>query len=171
MEERDWNNALDRIKLPREIYISNSEFLSILDTYGYLLNISREQPYWKTLIDESLKILISDNPDTATIESSEMAQFLLHHADIKRYQEYRYRFVSAARMYLIQVEQLRVLWRDHTNPYLTWHLSDDHKLIIIRFNPVYPARDYDAILRKEVNAAIEQGEFVPYKYLKVLGLC
>lgn len=170
MEERDWNNALNRIKLPREIYISHKEFLSILDVHGYLVGITKGHPYWNMLIDESLKILISDNPDVVTIETCEMAQYLMHCTN-QHYQEYRYRFVAAARPYLIQIEHLRLLWKDHTNPYLTWHLSDDQHLIIIKFNPVYPARDYDAILRREVTAAIEQGEFVPYKYLKVLGLC
>lgn len=162
---------LDRIRLPREIFIPNSSIMSIIKNNAEILDIDEGTSLWDILVNESMLILISDNPDRLTIETPEMLDFISYNNNIERYRSYRHSFVAAARNYLTRVEQLRIAWKEHSDPYLTWGLSDDRIMIVVKFTPVYPTRNYDEILRREVNAAVEAGEFVPFKYLRVLGLC
>lgn len=162
---------LDRIRLPRELYFLNSSVMSVIRNNAEILNIMVDGPLWDILVKESMLILISDNPDRLTIETPEMLDYVSHYGIIEHYHSYRQQFVSVLRNHISRIEQLRTAWKEHSDPYLTWGLSDDLVMIVIKYTPVYPTRNFDEILRREVKAAIEAGEFVPYKYLRVLGLC
>lgn len=173
MIEREWGNSVDLVRLPREIYIAYKELKAVAVLEGE--NISGgldSETFWNILFKECCLILIADNPDLAQIETTEMITHLsTQNISPTDYVTFRRHFVEAMRRPLTDIERLRSIWREHANPYLTWKLSDDQCLVIIKFTPVYPTRDYDAILRNVVKDAIANGEFVPYKYLRVLGLC
>lgn len=173
MTEREWGNAIDSIRLPREIYIAYKELKAVAELEGERISGGLNgEVFWNVLFKECCLILIADNPDFAQVETPEMMHYLST-SDVTPldYAQFRRRFVEAMKRPLNDIERLRSVWREHANPHLAWKLSDDQCLVIIKFTPVYPTRDYDGILRNTVKEAIANGEFVPYKYLRVLGLC
>ncbi len=173
MVETEWGNVIGTIKLPRELCVSCKELRDILALYGESIqgNIPLDV-FWPTLFNEGCQILISDNPDLNNVETSQMVDHLHRNLiPFNQYSFFRQHIVDSLKRPLTDIEHLRCMWREHANPHLTWELSDDQLLIIVKFTPVYPTRAYDELLRNAVNEAMANGEFVPYKYLRVLGLC
>jgi hypothetical protein len=173
MTDREWGRSIDLIKLPREVYVSLTALKDTIFLYGELIKGNTPlEIFWSVLFNESCQIMLSDNPDVITIETAEMSDhFIYNNLSFAQYSEFRKRLVDALKLPLTDIERLRSVWREHADLHLTWRVSEDQLLVIIKFTPIYPSRDYDTILRTVVNEAITSGEFVPYKYLRVLGLC
>lgn len=160
--------------IPRVYPILLTELQSVILNYASVLNLEAHvlETAHDIILDEVYNILISKHPDRNVPETQNFLYFLFNNAvSLENFVQFKSGLMSALNRYLVNIEQISQLWKEHADPYLTWRISDDGLMLMVMFTPVYPARNFDEILRREVDAAVKAGEFVPYKYLRVLGMC
>ena len=122
------------------------------------------------LMKEVGEILTSDTPDQPHPMLDETVNYLIaRNVTFKQFVVFKQYLIKGLDSHLRQIEILRAAWREHADPYLRY-IYDDALLTII-FNPVYPTRDFSGILLREIEEARLNNEFIPYKYLRVLGMC
>lgn len=142
-------------------------YASVLQLEEHILDAA--QPL---IMEEVYNTLISSNPDNKVPETQPFLEFLVaNQVSLEHFIYFKNGLLTALNRYLTNIENIIQLWKEHANPYLTWRISDDQRMLMIMFTPVLPTRNYDEILRREVQAAVNAGEFVPYKYLRILGMC
>ena len=124
------------------------------------------------LMKEVAEIIVSNDPDTIYPILENTASYLLaRDVTFKQFTVFKQYILKAIDEQLRQIEIIRSNWREHADPYLSYSFSEDNLFLTITFNPVYPSRDYAGVLMKEVEKARANNEFIPYKYLRILGMC
>lgn len=167
--------TLDRLKLiPRSVFIPYPEVERLALCHAYHLNVTDDllPEALPILVDEIMQIIISVNPDLFQVHTLNFGRLLSQcettGQGARKFQEL---VVLGLNRYINDIEMLRIGCREHADQYTTYEIQDNRKIAVVRVNPIFPTRDYEGILRREVQQAMEKGEFVPYKYLRVLGMC
>lgn len=160
--------------IPRLYPINLSELQAVILNFASILELEEQvlEAATPLIMEEVYNTLISSNPDRNVPETQNFLNFLVtQQVTIDRFIAFKNGLLTGLNRYLLHIENLVQMWKEHANPYLTWRYSDDHFMLLVIITPVQPNRNFDEILRREVTAAVEAGEFVPYKFLRVLGMC
>ena len=122
------------------------------------------------LMKEVGAILASDIPDHPHPVLDETVNYLItRNVTFKQFVVFKQCLIRGLENHLRQIDILRTTWREHAEPYLNHEY--DTRLLYINFNPVYPTRDFSGALLREIVEARLNNEFIPYKYLRILGMC
>lgn len=160
--------------IPRLYPILLSELQAVILNYASVLQLEEHVLNAAKLLimEEVYNTLISTNPDRKVPETQNFLNFLVaQQVTLESFIEFKNGILVGLNRYLIQIENIVQMWKEHANPFLTWRYSDDGHMLLIIITPVMPTRNFEEILRLEVTAAVEAEEFVPYKFLRILGMC
>ena len=68
------------------------------------------------------------------------------------------------------IDQITDLWREHCEVDLSWGVSHDVKRIEIYIKPKPNFIDIDELVEEAILKLIDEDKFVPYKYLRAVGI-
>lgn len=157
--------------IPKAVCIPASDITEFIINFANMAGMGEvDSDGLVVLMKEVGEILTSTIPDQPHPMLDETVNYLIQrNVTFKQYIVFKQYFVRGVDSYLRQIEVLRTSWREHADPYLSYKY--DGQLLTIVFNPVYPTRDFSGALLREIDQARLNNEFIPYKYLRVLGMC
>lgn len=158
--------------LPRTYTISADVFAEcIRATLNYQSTPKAVEHLTPILMNDFSYSLISDAPDSYQVELEETAQ-QLHALNFPPEQFikvksafYKYYMVK----HIQAIDQITDLWREHCEVDLSWGVSHDVKRIEIYIKPKPNFIDIDELVEEAILKLIDEGKFVPYKYLRTVG--
>ena len=157
--------------IPKAVCIPKFDIVEFITNFTNMMGVGEiDSDGLVVLMKEVGEILASEIPDQPHPLLDETVNYLINrNVTFKQFVVFKQYLIKGLEPYLRQIEVLRTAWREHANPYLCYKYDD--KLLTIGFNPVYPTRDFSGALLREIEAARSNNEFIPYKYLRVLGMC
>lgn len=159
--------------IPKTVCIPMSDITEFILNFSDIAGMGTlDEVGLAVLMKELFEIVISEQPDNPYPALEQTANFLIsRNVTFKQFINFKQYIVASLETYLRQIDMLRTLWREHADPYLSYSVTEENKLLVISFNPIYPSRDFSGVLLREIEQARINNEFIPYKYLRVLGMC
>ncbi len=115
--------------------------------------------------------LISAIPDDYAVERPETADQLMAldfppelfiRVKTAFYKYYMVKHIQA-------IDAIVLIWKEHCEVELSWGVNQDITQIIIYFKPKPNFIDIDALVDEAILKLIDEGKFIPYKYLRAVG--
>lgn len=162
----------DLNKIQRQYPISCSRFTEFVDIALAAIGLDStfRQHHQFVIFNEVIAIFNSNTqndyyPETADwINMAESMRLPFAH-----YRLFKNKITTLFKKEILDISRIEDLWKEHANTYLTYYFNDTKDMIWIVFHPVQSCRQLETILRQEIDAALERNEFVPYKYLRLIG--
>lgn len=123
------------------------------------------------LMNDFCYSLISERPDMLAVELEETGiQLHALNFPVEQFCKVKEAFYA---YYLIRhihaLDALIYVWKEHCEVYLSWSLDEDKTKIFIHIKPKPNFIDIDEVVDEIILKLIEEGKFVPYKYLRATG--
>lgn len=159
--------------LPRYELIPTAVLMDSVEKLQYLLGFEykEDSPWNQILSQEILLILIRDVDDYRIPETEELVELYLNQQIThEQYKTFKQSVVGHLGYYVKRIIELRYMWREHCDIHINVKPTENAANIMLVVVPIVTTPNLHTLLLDEVKKIQDSGGFVPYKYLRIVGL-